>query len=49
MKPSQLVEDPIILEKEKNSGKDGKPYYKFVEEHTDDEQIDPAIETKEVD
>ena len=27
--PSQLVDDPIILEAEKNEGKDGKPYYKF--------------------
>jgi len=48
VKPSQLVDNPEILEKEKQNGKDGKPYYVFKPELTDEEDIDPAFETRSV-
>jgi hypothetical protein len=34
VKPKWLVDDPEILKKEESEGKDGKPYYNIVEEHT---------------
>jgi hypothetical protein len=43
-----LVDDLVTLTQEKAEGKDGKPYFKFEEENTEDEELDPAIETKSV-
>ena len=48
VKPKWLVDDPEILKKEESEGKDGKPYYNIVEEHTEDEEVDSAIETPEL-
>lgn len=48
IKPAWLVDDPLILNQEKSEGKDGKPYYRIVEEATDEEEIDSAIETRDV-
>lgn len=48
VKPSQLVDNPKLLEQSQLEGGDGKPFYKFVEENTDNEDTDSAIETKDV-
>jgi hypothetical protein len=48
VKPYQWIEDPNVLYREKAMGGDGKPHWNFVEEKTDDEAIDSAIETPEV-